>query len=89
MSIYALGCSSNPHGVRVFLDRDSALQYAAGTGQPAFIGSSPHPPQTLRAGAMVTWDGTAWRVANIGTTTVLCLAKAQGCWNFQCWRWSH
>jgi len=64
-----------PDAVRVFPDRDSALQYATEPNNQAFLHSLPLPLQTLRAGAMVTWDGSAWHVANIGASTVALLGQ--------------
>ena len=37
--------------------------------------SLPRQSQTLRAGGVVTWDGRAWQVANIGATTVALLGE--------------
>jgi hypothetical protein len=33
------------------------------------------PFQNLRAGATITWDGGAWQVANIGSTTIALLGE--------------
>jgi transposase InsO family protein len=68
-----VGLLVEPATVRVFPDRDSSVQHVVEQGaqhsslQPRF--------QTLRAGAMVTWDGRAWQVANIGSTTVAMLGE--------------
>jgi putative transposase len=65
------GLLVEPDAVRVFPDRDSALQHALEqNSQPS---SLPRRTQTLRAGAVVTWDGRAWQVANTGATTVALL----------------
>ena len=70
------GLLVEPAAVRVFPNRDSALQHAVEeqNNQP-FLHSFPRRVQTLRAGAVVTWDGRAWQIANIGGTTVALLGE--------------
>jgi hypothetical protein len=62
-----------PADVQVYPDRDSAFRRE--TEQPHLLRyHSLLPPfQSLREGAVVTWDGRTWRVANIGDSTVALL----------------
>ena len=69
------GLLVEPGAVRVFPDRDSALHPVAEQNKQPFLHSLSGRFQTLRSGAVVTWDGRAWRVANIGGTTVALLGE--------------
>ena len=70
------GLLVEPAAVRVFPNRDSALQHVVEEqNNQLLLHSLPRRVQTLRAGAMVTWDGRAWQVANIGATTVALLGE--------------
>jgi putative transposase len=67
------GLLVEPDALRVFPDRDSAQQHALEqNNQPS---SLPRRTQTLHAGAVVTWDGREWQLANIGATTVALLGE--------------
>jgi putative transposase len=70
-----MGLLIEPATVRVFPDRHAALQLGAAQDIRPVRHSLLPPFQTLRAGAVITWDGRAWQVANIGSTSIALLVE--------------
>lgn len=60
--------------VRVFPDRDATLGSKMAPVAPSVM-KSRSPFQTLQAGATVSWDGRAWKVANVGDSKIALLAE--------------
>jgi putative transposase len=63
---------TDPPAVRVFPDRAAALDSKTVSALPPVVNS---PFQTLHATATVTWDGRAWKVANVGDSKIALLAE--------------
>jgi len=68
---------TDPAAVRVFPDRDAALGSKMAPVAPPVLNSR-SPFQTLGASATVTWDGRAWKVANVGDSKIALLGEDGG-----------
>ena len=67
---------AEPEKVRVFPSRDSQRMFIHGPSTSAGLpGSRVSCP--LNVGCMLAWDGTAWKVINIGQTTISLLREDQ------------
>jgi|SRR5579872_666243 len=65
---------TEPTAVQVFPDRATAHSPASHVGQTVTNFASRF--QTLRAGAIVSWDGRPWRIANIGDSKIALLHES-------------
>src|SRR5438128_8125589 len=63
---------AEPASARVFPDRDAAIRYGS---VPAAEHARLAPFESLRAGAVLTWDDRIWKVVNVGSIRISLLGE--------------